>query len=147
MPPPGQFFIGVTHMSDQENRKKSLWTLSKPEHEAELIHKQDSFFFRATPRWFEFVGWLLILGSLDYLSSQTKHWFVYFVYALYGISYLFLYFYLQSFLYNFPFYRFLPEKLVKSDKFAYRFSITVGFILLIITYFLLNSVVKLFAVR
>ena len=131
-------------MSDQKNRKRSIWTLFKSDHEVELIREQDNFFFRATSSWFKFVGWLLILGGLDYLGSQTKHWFIH---ALYGISLIFLYFYLQSFLFNFPFYRFLPEKLVKNDKFAYRFSITVGGVLLIAIYFLLNSVIKLFAVK
>jgi hypothetical protein len=124
--------------------KSSIWELFKPENEAELIRKQDSFFFSSTSRWFEFIGWLFLLGGLEYVANQTEHWFIY---TILGISYLFLYFYLQSFLYNYPFYRFLPEKWIKNNKLAYTFTIAVGGILLIAIYFLLESIVALFATR
>lgn len=129
-------------MSKENIKKQSIWELAKQENEAKLIREQDFFFYNSTPKWFEFVEMLFLLGGLDYLAEQTKHLFIDIVSAA---SYFFLYFYLQSVLCNFPFYRFLPTKLIKGDKFAYRFSGIVGGILLLIVYLSLNSIISLFS--
>jgi len=125
-----------------DKRKVSLWTIKK--NESEWIRITDTFFIKFTPSWFGFVEKLLILGALKYLKDHGDNWFVTIVY---GLSFVIFYFYLQSLLYNFPFYRFLPEAFIKNDRFAYIFSITVAGILLSIIYFVLDSVVAAFAIK
>lgn len=32
----------------------------------------DNFFLAATPQWFEWIGWTLVLGVLEYLRQQSE---------------------------------------------------------------------------
>jgi hypothetical protein len=129
---------------EQESNKReaSFWTAKKSEYEwAKTI---DAFFLNLTPAWFDFVTKLLLLGALKYLKDHENNWLVTIIYAF---SFIIFYFYLQSILYNFPFYRFLPESWIKNDRFAFGFSIIVAGILLLVINLMLNSVVAAFAVK
>ncbi len=126
----------------ENNRKESIWELAKPANEQRLIEEMDAFFLSATPRWFDFVSWLLMLGALKYLDDTAQHWLIRTVFAL---SWIFFYFYLQRCLYNFPFYRLVPGRWINSDKFAFVFSISVGAAILVVVNLSLDTIVELIA--
>lgn len=123
-------------------RQPSIWRLGKTE--AENLQINDSFFLERTPNWFAFVSWLFVLGGLQYFVDKTHHWFII---LLFISSYGFLYFYLNAFLYNFPFYRLLPDKYVKSDRFAHVFSVSVAGIILITILLSMRTVIEMFSLK
>ncbi len=129
---------------DQESNKQdtSFWTVKKTEYG--WIKAQDAFALKVADAWFDFVGRLLILGALRYLMDHGNSRFVTIIYVL---SLGILYFYLQSLLYNFPFHRFLSERLIKNGRIASGFSIIVAGLLLFIIYLVLNSVVAALATK
>jgi|SRR3989344_3726468 len=126
----------------ENNRKESIWELGKVANEKRLIREMDTFFFKATPKWFNFISWLLMLGVLKYLDSTAQHWLIRVAFVL---SWIFFYFYLQSFLFRFPFYRLVPNKWIRTDRFAYVFSITVGAVILFVIYLSLDSIIEIIA--
>ena|SRR3989344_7038571 len=129
--------------SEKRNlRQPSIWKLGKTEAEKQQV--TDSFFLERTSNWFAFVSWLFVLGGLQYFVDRTHHWFII---LLFVCSYGFLYFYLNAFLYNFPFYRLLPDKWVKSDRFAHVFSISAAGILWIFIFLSLRTVIGVFSVK
>lgn len=123
-----------------EDQKVSLptwWGVKKTE--AECIEATDSFFLKYTPLWFKFIGWLILLGALKYIEQISHSKLVGLIYAL---SFLGLYFYLQALLYNFPFFKFLPSKFIRSERFAFIFSITTAALLLfLLQFYLLGKII------
>lgn len=117
---------------DQKTSVSTWWDVKKTE--AEWIEATDSFFLKYTPLWFKFVGWLILLGVLKYIEQASHSKLVGLIYAL---SFLGLYFYLQALLYNFPFFKFLPSKFIRSERFAFIFSITTAALLLFLLHFYL----------
>lgn len=148
-----QFFTIENHMKFnrptkklEENRNKNIstwWNAKKTE--AEWIEITDKFFLNIAPKWFTFISWLIMLGILKYIDQISEsRW----ISLLYGISFMLMYFYLQSLLYNFPFYKLLPKKLVLSKRFASVFSIIfAGIILFFIYFFLLEKVIEQLAIK
>ncbi len=121
----------------QENRVSTWWDVKKTE--AERIEDMDTFFLKYTPLWFEFIGWIILLGALKYIEQTSQSKWVGLIYIL---SFLGLYFYLQALLYNFPFFKFLPSKFIKSERFAFVFSITTaGISLFILHFYLLEKII------
>ena len=60
----------------------------------------DKFWLSVTPKWFEWIGWLLIIGALSYVEQTTSNIAVKIIYI---ISFLFLWMYFQSFFFQFEF--------------------------------------------
>lgn len=77
--------------------------------EAEWQRVIDDFWMKATPKWFEWLGWVLILGAFTFLANQTQNVILKFAS---GFSYIALFFYLQSFFFSLEFHG-LP--IVKSE--------------------------------
>lgn len=62
--------------------------------EADWQRVLDDFWMKATPRWFEWLSWVLILGAFTFLTEPTQDGVLSIVS---GFSYVALFFYLQSF--------------------------------------------------
>jgi hypothetical protein len=97
----------------------------------------DRVILKATPKWFEWLGWVLILGALKYLSALTNHIALRFVIA---ISWVLFLFYIYAFFYqieieNIPF--------IKSKKVARRISILISALLGLCFFLLLNSIIQM----
>lgn len=78
--------------------------------EAEWQKALDDFWMKATPKWFEWLGWIIILGAFTFLNKTQENLIIK---VITGISYIALFFYLQSFFFSFEFHG-LP--FVKSEK-------------------------------
>jgi len=65
---------------------------------------------KATPRWFEWLGWILILGVITFLARETQSLTLNIVSK---VSYIALLFYLQSFFFSLEFYGF---PLIKTEQ-------------------------------
>lgn len=128
----------------QNKEKMPTWWSAKKT-EAEWQKTIDYFFLNFTPKWFTFLGWLLILGVLKYIDLETdSRW----ISLIYGISFMTFFFFLQSAFYNFPFYKLLPEKFIISKRFAFVFSIvTAGALLIFIQVYLLEHIIARLAIR
>lgn len=57
----------------------------------------DKFFIWFTPKWFEFLGWLLLMGALIYVYIRSKSEFIFFIIA---VSVFLIGFYIWSSLAN-----------------------------------------------
>jgi cellulose synthase/poly-beta-1,6-N-acetylglucosamine synthase-like glycosyltransferase len=103
--------------------------------EAEWQKALDNFWVKATPRWFQWLGWLIILGAITFLSEQTKSLLLILVS---GASYFMLFFYFQSFFFSlelsgFPF--------IKSERVRRLVSLIVSaFLSLFVWYFMMSLV-------
>lgn len=68
--------------------------------ESEWQNKVDKLWLSAAPKWFEWVGWLLIMSVLSYVEQTTSNVAVSIIYL---ISFLLLWMYFQSFFFQFEF--------------------------------------------
>ncbi len=75
--------------------------LSAKKTEAEWIEANDSFFLKATPVWFEWLEWIIIIGAIQVIADKTQDGFVQ---LINGISYFFLMFYFMGVFYNIEFH-------------------------------------------
>jgi len=96
----------------------------------------DNFWMKATPKWFEWLGWIIILGAFTYLSKIQENMVI--KVAL-GISYIALFFYLQSFFFSVEFHG-LP--FVKSEKTRRVISLFLSALLSFGTWLFLRKVVS-----
>ena len=107
----------------QESMKKIDFQAKKTE--AEWLRTLDDFWMKATPKWFEWLEWLLILGAIQFLAKQTQNTVLRVVSAT---SYAALFFYLQSFFFSLEFYGF---PLTKSERVRRLLSLVLSGILAI----------------
>jgi hypothetical protein len=96
----------------------------------------DSFWLKATPLWFDWMKWVFMIGALSYLE-QTSHLAI--LRLAYGISYLFLFFYLQSFFNSIEFHG-IP--FIKTERYARIVSLTFSAIFTIIIWLFLSNLVS-----
>lgn len=91
----------------------------------------ERFILAFTPKWFTFVGWLLILGGLSYVSINTDSVLID---ALFNISFLFIIFYLAVSFF----------KLIQSKSSSLQGIIVIFFFILFFKYFIphLTTVIK-----
>ena len=83
--------------------------LSAKKTEAEWAEANDRFFLKATPVWFEWLEWIIIIGAIQVIADKTQDRYV----QLIGvISYVFLFFYFLAFFYRIEFHG-IP--LIKSE--------------------------------
>lgn len=60
----------------------------------------DQFYIKATQKWFEWLGWLLIIGAVTYVEDKEPSIYIKIIQI---ISYILLFFYFQSYFYQFTF--------------------------------------------
>lgn len=101
------------------------WDVKKTE--AEWAKALDGFAIVFTPEWFKFLGWMLMLGALEYIRQKSNSVFLV---ILYVVSLGSLYLFLQAKLFSFPFYKLFPGRFFKSQKVAFYFSIIVAAIIM-----------------
>jgi hypothetical protein len=70
------------------------------------------------PKWFEFIGWLFLLGAMSFIAATTNNIYVR---ILYGVSYIFLTLYLLRYFLNIDFTGFSFIKSVKIQLFLSMF--------------------------
>ncbi len=74
--------------------------LKKKKTEYEWNKAFDNFWLKATPLWFDWLKWVAILGGITFLSNTTNN---YLLKIASNVSYLMLFFYLQSFFFSIEF--------------------------------------------
>ena len=112
----------------------------KKDTEAGWQARLDKFWLAATPRWFDWVGWLLILGALTFVAQKTSNMAVKIVTA---ISYALLFMYFQSYFYQFEFVN-LPF-VKRHPYFARAASLAISGLLGLGVYFLIRFSIAAFA--
>jgi uncharacterized membrane protein (DUF373 family) len=95
----------------------------------------DNFWLAVTPKWFEFLNWIVLLGLFHFLSDYTKDWKIKIVYLVSNIA---LYFFLQSFFFNLHFegIPFLKNKTAKR-----LFSLIIGAIISLGVFFFIQNII------
>lgn len=68
--------------------------------EAEWLQAFDRFWMRFTPRWFDWLQWILVLGVIKFIAAETQNKFVD---TAYQLSHFGLYFYLQALFFSIEF--------------------------------------------
>jgi hypothetical protein len=104
--------------------------------EAEWQKTLDDFWMKATPKWFEWSGWIIILGAFTFLSKTQENMIIK---VITGISYIALFFYFQSFFFSFEFHG-IP--FVKFEKVRRIISLTLSALLSYGTWLFLCEVVS-----
>jgi len=74
--------------------------LSAKKTEAEWGKAIDSFFLYATPLWFDWLKWIIIMGAIQVVADKTQDRLVQMIYHL---SYFFLAWYMFGFFYRIEF--------------------------------------------
>ena len=117
-------------------RRKMKIDFNTKKTEADWQRVFDDFCIKATPKWFEWLGWVLILGALTFLTELTQNtilsitsWFSYFA----------LFLYLQSFFFSLDFHG-LP--FVKSEKIRRLMSLLISGILALCVWLFLIKLVS-----
>lgn len=105
----------------QHEELTTWWGVKKTE--AEHQDNIDNFYLTFVPKWFTFISWLLALGVLNYVETKTTSLWVK---GIYAVSFIFLFMFLQTSFYNFPFYKVLPSGLLRSKRTAYLFSFVIA---------------------
>lgn len=119
------------------------WRIKKTE--VEHLDDIDNFFLTFVPKWFTFIGWLLALGVLNYVEARTTSLWVSVIYAL---SFVFLFMFLQTSFYNFPFYKLLPPELLRSRRVAFLFSLISAFaVSLFLQLYLLKHIIAELSIK
>ncbi len=103
--------------------------------EADWQRVLDDFWVKATPRWFEWLDWVTILGAFSFLTKLTQNVIIS---IAYGFSYVALFFYLQSFFFSLDFHGF---PFVKSEKIRRLMSLLISGILSYGIWLFLSSLV------
>ena len=97
----------------------------------------DRFWLEFTPKWFNWLGWVLIIGAITYLSEKTNNAYLNITKTLSTFA---LFFYFQGFFYSFEFHG-IP--FVKSNKIRRTISIVIsGFLTYAVYVFLTKLVVE-----
>ena len=78
--------------------------------------------------WFELLGWITVLSTLQYLSVKTKSIYISIIYY---ISFIVLFNYIQKILWTKEYQKYLPSKINKKVRVLITYLITVAFAALI----------------
>jgi hypothetical protein len=104
--------------------------------EADWQKTLDIFWTKATPQWFQWLEWILILGAIAFLTEKTQNITLDIVS---GISYIALFFYLQSFFFSLEFHGF---PLLRSERAKRLVSLIVSGLLSLTLWLLLTNLVS-----
>lgn len=104
--------------------------------EAQVQKTIDKVFLKVTPLWFTWLGWVIMIGGLDFLSEITNNVILKIVYVL---SYWALWFYLQGLFFSLEFHG-LP--FIKTERTRRIVSLIISAILAFGLYFFLMSLVS-----
>lgn len=104
--------------------------------EAEWQKALDNFWAKATPRWFQWLGWLLILGAITFLAEQAQNLLLNIVS---GVSYFMLFFYFQSFFFSLEFHGF---PFIKSERVRRLVSLIVSALISLLVWYFMMSLVS-----
>ncbi len=110
--------------------------LKEEKTEAQWQNTIDNFWKKATPQWFEWLEWVLVLGVITFLASQMQSLVLRIVSA---ISYVALFFYLQSVFFSLEFYGF-PR--LRSERKQRLLSLILSGIISLSLWFLLINLVS-----
>ncbi len=122
-----------------KHRKKSFF--DEKLDESEKMNREDLFVFSFAPKWFEFVGWLLIMGVIEYLRIETNSHFI--IVILWIMSYGILLWYISAVLFNTHFYRFIPSKYLKDGQIVRVVNVTIAVIPFVLVVHYLSEIVSL----
>jgi len=95
----------------------------------------DKYWLQFTHQWFEWLGWILIVGAITYLSDKSNNLILK---ATSAISYLILFFYFQSYFYSIEFHGLLWIKKENSRRVISIFIS--GFLAILIYLFFKNLI-------
>lgn len=106
--------------------------------------KEAENFFGWTPHpklWFEFLGWVTALSTLDYLSQKTDSIYIK---IMYGASYLVLYNYIEKNIWKRRFQDYIPFKFPKLVKkiITYLITLVIVFMLHILVGKLVEEIIN-----
>jgi len=96
----------------------------------------DSFWRKVTPEWFQWLGWVIMIGGLNFLAKETRNISLQ---IISGVSYVALFFYLQSIFFSLEFHGF---PFIKSEQIRRVVSLIVSGILSVTLFLLLTSLVS-----
>jgi len=122
-----------------KHRKKSFFD-EKLDENAKM-DREDLFVFNFAPKWFEFVGWLLIVGVLEYLRIETNSHFI--MVILWATSYGILLWYLIAVIFNTHFYRIIPSKYLKNGRAVRIVNVTLAIVPFFLVTHYLSEIVSL----
>lgn len=80
----------------------------------------DNFWLDFTPKWFNCLGWVLIIGAITYLSERSDSMYLNITES---ISYFALFFYFQSLFFSFEFHGILE---IKNEKIRRGISLLIS---------------------
>ena len=92
-------------------------------HEFEWQKIVDNFWLNFAPRWFNWLGWVIIIGAITYLNEKSESIFLTVTII---ISYIALFFYFQGFFYSIEFHG-IP--FIKNEKIRRVISLLISSIL------------------
>lgn len=118
-----------------ETRKKTRVDFQARKSEAGWQEALDRFWRRATPLWFEWLEWVLILGVISFVAEKTQSLLLL---ILRRLSYVALFFYLNAVFYQFEFHGF---PFVTSDKLRRTLSLPLSGIVAFGVYLILSRMV------
>lgn len=111
--------------------------LSAKKTEAEWIEALDNFFLKATPVWFKWLEWIIIIGAIQVIADKTQDGFVQLIGSF---SYIFLFWYFVAFFYHIEFQG-IP--LIKSKKIrgivSFALSVSLGTIVYNLLFHLISQ--------
>jgi len=100
--------------------------LSAKKTEAEWAEANDRFFLKATPVWFEWLEWIIIIGAIQVIADKTQDIYVK---LIGGISYAFLFFYFVAFFYRIEFHGIpLTKSEIRRRIVSFVLSVSIGMI-------------------
>ncbi len=116
--------------------KKIKINLNEKKTEAGWQETIDSFWMNVTPKWFELLEWVIIIGAFTFLAKQTQNMILNIVS---GISYISVFFYLQSVFFSLEIFGF-PK--ISSGRYRRIVSLTISAILSLGLWLILNKLVS-----
>jgi hypothetical protein len=116
--------------------KKIKINLNEKKTEAGWQEAIDSFWMNVTPKWFELLEWVIIIGAFTFLANLTKNMILNIVS---GISYISVFFYLQSVFFSLEIFGF-PK--ISSERSRKIVSLTISAILSLGLWLILNKLVS-----
>ena len=104
--------------------------------EAEWQHVTDNFFLKATPKVYEWLGWVITLAALTYVQHKTNSTYISVIVV---ITYILTYFYYIAYFYQFLF---IGLPFLKKSKLALFASYVFSSLLAVITWLIVREAVN-----
>ena len=104
--------------------------------EAGWQHVTDNFYLKATPKVYEWLGWVITLAALTYVQHKVNSPYIS---AIITITYILTYFYYIAYFYQFLF---IGLPFLKKSKFALFVSYVLSSILAVITWLIVREAVN-----